>query len=171
MACSDLTAGIGLQCKDSIGGLQKLYFFNNLEDAFTITGSEATGINILLTQAFEFDIQGDNHILEQNVVSSQENFTTVNTQTLTFRLAQMDAVKHATLSLLLKGRPMAVVRDRNDQYHACGLLKGFDFTDTATSGQAMGDFNGYQLVGTSMTGDYAPILNAATVTAFLALVV
>ena len=171
MACSDITQGIGLECKNNLGGNQKLYIFNHLEDAFTIVNGEATAINPLLTEAFEFDIKGDGHILEQNVVSDRNTYTTVNTQTLTVLLGRIDAVKNATLNFLIDGFPMAVIRDRNDNYHAVGLLDGIDFTNVATTGGAKTDFNGYTLTGTSIVKDLAPILDSATVTAFLALVV
>jgi hypothetical protein len=170
MACSDILQGIGRQCKTLIGGNQKLYIFNNLEDPFTIVDGEATAINPLLTEAFEFDIIGDGHILEQNQVSDRNTFTTVNTQTLTALLGGIDATKNATLNLLVKGYPMAVIRDRNDNYHAVGIVDGIDFTNVATTGGAKTDFNGYTLTGVSITKDLAPILDSATVTAFLALV-
>lgn len=171
MACSDITQGIGLECKGNLGGNQKLYIFNYLEDAFTVVNGEATAINPLLTEAFEFDIKGDGHILEQNVVSDRNTYTTVNTQTLTALLGRIDATKNATLKFLIDGFPMAVIRDRNENYHAVGLLDGIDFTNVATTGGAKTDFNGYTLTGVSIVKDLAPILDQATVTAFLALVV
>lgn len=171
MACSDITQGIGLECKNNLGGIQKIYIFNYLEDAFTIVNGEATGINVLLTEAFEFDVKGDGHILEQNQISDRNTNTTVNTQTITALLGKIDVTKNATLNLLVKGYPMAVIRDRNDNFHAVGLDDGIDFTNVATTGGAKTDFNGYTLTGVATTKDLAPILDSATVIAFLALVV
>lgn len=171
MACSDITQGIGLECKNNLGGNQKLYLFNYLEDPFTVVDGEATAINPSLTAAYEFDIKGDGHILEQSQASDRNTYTTVNTQTLTVLLGRIDATKNATLNLLIPSFPMAVIRDRNDNYHAVGILDGIDFTNVATTGGAKADFNGYTLTGTAMTKDLAPILDSDTVTAFLALVV
>jgi len=176
MACSDITQGIGRQCNKTLGGVQKIYIFNNLEDPFTISadGSEATAMNILLTQSFEFDVTGVGNILEQNVVSSRDTFTSVNTQTITALLGGMSATKHATLNFLVQSRAMAVIKDRNSNYHAVGigqdLNEGIDFNNVATTGGAQSDFNGYTLTGTSIVKDLAPILDSATVTAFLATV-
>lgn len=170
MACSDITQGIGKQCKEGIGGVQKLYLFNHLEEAFTITGIEATAINPLLTVAYEFDVIGDGNILEQSHVGDRNTFTSVNTQTLTALLGVMDATKHATLQFLVEGYPMGVVRDRNGLFHAIGLDDGIDFTNVANTGGAKTDFNGYTLTGVSTTRTLAPLLDSATQTAFLALV-
>lgn len=174
MACSDITQGIGKQCKTSVGGVQKLYLFNHIEDPFTLSanGLEATGINVLLTQAFEFDVIGDGNILEQSHAGDRNTFTSVNTQTLTALLGVMDATKHATLQFLVEGYPMGVVRDRNGLFHAIGIDNndGIDFTNVANTGGAKTDFNGYTLTGVSTSRTLAPLLDSATQTAFLALV-
>jgi|GEM_PF-3523880 len=175
MACSDITQGIGKQCTNTLGGVQKIYIFNHLEDPFTISsdGSEATAMNILLTQSFEFEIFGPGNILNQDIPDN-DNFTKVNTQTITLLLPRMSASKHATINLLIESRPMAVVKDRNGEYHAVGiginLNEGIKFGSVLTTGGAQGDFNGYTLTGTSIVKDLAPILDSATVTAFLATV-
>lgn len=169
MAC-DITSGRAKVCKDSIGGNSKLYMFNYLEDAFTITGGLATAINPSLTEVFEYELEGDGNTLVQNMVSDRQNGTTVNTQTLTVILKQMDAVTSAEMNIVAKGYPMAVVKDRNGKYHAIGLQDGIDFTVDAVTGGAKTDLNGYTLTGVATTGSLAPILDSATITAFLALV-
>lgn len=169
MAC-DITSGRAKVCKDSIGGNSKLYMFNYLEDAFTITGGLATAINPSLTDVFEYELEGDGNTLVQNMVSDRQTGTTVNTQTLTVVLKQMDATTSAEMNIVAKGYPMAVVKDRNGKYHAIGLQDGIDFTVDAVTGGAKTDLNGYTLTGVATTGSLAPILDPATITAFLALV-
>ncbi len=169
MACL-ITSGRAKVCKDSIGGNSKLYLFNYLEDAFTITGGQATAINPALTEVFEYELEGDGNTLVQNMVSDRQNGTTINTQTLTVVLKQMDATTSAEMNIVAKGYPMAVVKDRNGKYHAIGLYDGIDFTVDAVTGGAKTDLNGYTLTGVATTGSLAPILDSATVTAFLALV-
>ena len=170
MATCDITSGRAKVCKDSIGGNSKLYMFNYLEDAFTITGGLATAINPSLTDVFEYELEGDGNTLVQNMVSDRQNGTTVNTQTLTIVLKQMDATTSAQMNIIAKGYPMAVVKDRNGKYHAIGLQDGIDFTVDAVTGGAKTDLNGYTLTGVATTGSLAPILDPATITAFLALV-
>lgn len=170
MATCDITSGRAKVCKDSIGGNSKLYMFNYLEDAFTITGGQATAINPSLTEVFEYELEGDGNTLVQNMVSDRQTGTTVNTQTLTVILKQMDATTSAEMNIVAKGYPMAVVKDRTGKYHAIGLMDGIDFTVDASTGGAKTDLNGYTLTGVATTGSLAPILDSATVTAFLALV-
>ena len=58
MACN-ITAGRLKVCKDSVGGSKKAFIFNYVEDAFTVVAGVATAINPLLTQVFEFELEGD----------------------------------------------------------------------------------------------------------------
>lgn len=171
MACtSDITSGRGRVCKNSLGGNSELYIFNYVEDPFTVLNGEATAINVLLTEAFRFEIEGDGNTLTENFVGERQNGTSVNTQTLVTILKKQDAVTSAELNLLIKGFPQAVVKDRNGVYHALGIDDGIDFTVDATTGGAKTDLNGYTLTGVSTTGDLSPKLDSATITAFLALV-
>jgi len=168
MAC-DITKGRARVCKDSIGGNSKFYPFNYLEDAFTIVAGVATAINPALTIVYAYDLEGDGNTLAQNFVGERANGTSINTQTLTLVLKQMDASTSAEMNLVVKGYPMGVVKDRNGNYHLIGSDDGIDFTVDASTGGAKTDLNGYTLTGVSTTGAIAPILDEATVTAFLAL--
>ncbi len=169
MAC-DLTQGRAKQCKDSIGGTSELYLIDFVEDAFTVVDGEATAINPLVTVAYKYDLIGDTHPFSENQVPNRDNGTTVNTQTTVAQLPKQDADTSASLNIVAKANPVAVVKDRNGIYHAVGIDDGIDFTIDSTTGSAKSDFNGYTLTGTSTTQNLAPKLDSATVTAFLALV-
>jgi hypothetical protein len=169
MAC-DITAGRVKQCKSSLGGLGKLYLFNFVEDPFTVVAGEATGVNPLLTVAYEYELEGDGNNVAETLVSDRNNGTSVNTQTSTIVLKGIDATTSAQMNLLAYGFPMAVVKDRNGIYHAIGIDDGIDFTVAQTSGGAKTELNGYTLTGVSTTGSLSPKLDSATITAFLALV-
>lgn len=169
MAC-DVTAGRDRVCKSSLGGNSILYLFNYLDDAFTVVAGEATAMNVLLTEAFEYELEGDANTLTEDVVTDRNTGTTVNTQTINVVLKSMDADTSAELMLMSKGFPMAVVKDRNGNYHAIGLDDGIDFNVNAATGGAKADMNGYTIVGTSTTGEIGAILDSSTTTAFLAVV-
>ena len=128
-------------------------------------------MNVLLTEAYSFPLEGDGNTLEQSMVSDRNTGTKVNTQTLTVILKNMDASTSAQFNLLSAGYPQAVVVDRNGNHHAIGLDDGIDFTIVASSGGAKTDLNGYTLTGVSTVSDLAPILDESTVTAFEAIVV
>lgn len=167
MAC-DITVGRAQVCKDGLGGQSTLYLYNGLEDAFTILAGEATAMNVLLTAAFAFPLEGDGNTLEQSMVGDRNTGSKVNTQTLTTVLKKMDAATNAQFNLLVAGYPQAIVEDRNGNFIALGLDDGIDFTVVASTGGAKTDMNGYTLTGVATTKDLAPFLDSATQTAFLA---
>lgn len=169
MAC-DITSGRLRACKDALGGLGSLYFFNYVENPFTVTNGVATAINPLLTEVFEYQLEGDGNNVVESLVPDRNTGTTVNTQTITAVLKKIDAESATQLNLLAHGFPMAVVRDRNGIYHAIGIDDGIDFTVEQSTGGAKNELNGFTLTGVSTTGSLSPKLDATTVTAFLALV-
>ena len=118
MAC-DITIGRDRACKDGLGGNSTLYLYNELADAFTVENGEATEMNVLLTAAFAFPLEGDGNTLEQSMVSDRNTGTKVNTQTLTVMLKNMDAATSAEFNLLAAGYPQAVVVDRNECIAYC----------------------------------------------------
>lgn len=169
MACN-ATQGRARVCKESIGGNGKAYFYNSLEDPFTIVNGEATAINAGLTVVYEYELEGDLNTLIENLVSDRNTGTTINTQTLVMTLKKIDAATSAEMNLLAKSYPQAVVKDRNGVYHAIGIDDGIDFTIDQMTGGAKTDLNGYTLTGVSTTGSLSPKLDSDTITAFLALV-
>jgi hypothetical protein len=169
MAC-DLTTGRLKVCKQSLGGLGKLFLFNFVENPFTFASGIVTAINPSLTTVFEYELEGDGNNVAESLASDRNSGTSVNTQTLTFVLKQINATTSAQMNLLAYGFPMAVVKDRNGVYHALGIEDGIDFTVAQTTGGAKGELNGYTLTGVATTGSLSPKLDGTTVTAFLALV-
>lgn len=170
MAC-DITAGRARACKNKLGGLAKLFLFNEIENPFTVLNGVATAINPLLTAVYEYEIEGDGNNVAESLVSDRNTGTSVNTQTSTIVLKGIDATTSAQMNVLAYGFPMAVVRDRNGVYHAIGIDDGIDFTVAQSTGGAKTELNGYTLTGVSTTGDLSPKLDPATITAFLELVV
>lgn len=169
MAC-DITAGRLKSCKNSLGGMSKLYLFNFLEDPFTVTNGVATAINPLLTTVYEYELEGDGNNVSESLVPDRNTGTSVNTQTTTVVLKKIDATTSAQMNIIAHGYPMAVVKDRNGIFHAVGIDDGIDFTVVQSTGGAKTELNGYTLTGVSTTGELSPKLDEATVTAFLALV-
>ena len=169
MSC-DIASGRLRQCKNSQGGLDRLFLLNFVEDAFTVASGVATAINPLVTAVYEYEIDGDTHNFTEDFISARNEGTSVNTQTLTAMLKQMDATTSASLNVLVKGRTLAVAKDRNGVYSVLGFDDGMDFSVNTSTGSAKTDMNGYTLTGTATTKDLAPQLDSTTITAFLALV-
>jgi len=168
MAC-DITAGRVKACKQNLGGVGRVFLFNYVADPFTVASGVATAINPLLTEVFEYEVEGDGNNIVENFVSDRNTGTSVNTQTSTINLKKIDATTSAQLNLLTYGFPMMVIKDRNGIYHAIGIDDGIDFTVSQNTGGAKTEMNGYVLTGVSTTGALSPKLDSSTVTAFLAL--
>lgn len=169
MAC-DITQGRRKACKNSIAGVGNVFFINFVENPFTVVNGVATAINPLITEVFKYELVGNTNSLAQSQVSDSTAGTAVNTQTLTLALNKITAEDNNQINLLTYGYPIAVVQDRNNNYHAVGITNGIDFTAAPTTGAAQADFNGYNLTGIATENQLAPILNEATVTALQALV-
>jgi len=168
MAC-DITSGRVKPCKQSLGGLGKLYLFNFVEDPFTYANGIVSAINPALTSVFEYELEGDGNNVAESLVSDRNTGTSVNTQTITVVLKGIDAVTSAQMNLLAYGFPMAVVKDRNGIFHAIGIDDGIDFTVAQSTGGAKTEMNGYTLTGVSTTGSLSPKLDSGSTSAFLAL--
>jgi hypothetical protein len=166
----DITAGRTRPCKNSLGGLGKLFLFNFIENPFTYANGIVTAINEELTEVFEYELEGDGNNVVETLTPDRNTGTTVNTQVITTVLKKIDATTSAQMNLLATGFPMAVVKDRNGVYHAIGIDDGIDFVVAQATGGAKTEMNGYTLTGTSTTGTLSPKLDATTVTAFLELV-
>lgn len=170
MACA-LTSGRTEPCKDSQGGIKAAYFIDYIEDAFTVSAGEATGINGSITDAFKYELRSNNNTLSESLVSDRNTGVTLNTQTLELRLKKQDAATSAQILLMAKARPIIVVQGYDTLYRVVGHTEGCDLTGSnIQSGGAKTDFNGYDLTFTSEEVMLSPILDSTTVTALLALV-
>lgn len=169
MACA-ITTGRSEPCKDAIGGIKAFYTIEWLEDSFTVSGGEATALNGSVTAAFEWDLLSDNNNFEESGVGDTNNGTFVVTQTLNASLKKQDKDTAAELALVLKNRPVIVVKFRDGSYKVMGRSDGTRAEAVAVSGGAKADFNGYNLTITAEETDFAPTLDSSTVTAFEAVI-
>lgn len=172
MSC-DISAGRLRTCDNLQGGIEEIYFFNYIDNAFTVVANIATALNLGAGESFyKYEIQGDGNTLTESNVADKKTGNKVNTLTLVTQLKQVNSASNVELDKLLEGRNSAVYRDSNDQYRWVAI-KGFNVTSTAelVTGGAKTDFNGYNVTLVAEQKGYSPSLDAATVTAMLAKVV
>jgi len=150
MAC-DLTAGRQEVCKESVGGLQAVYFINFVSGS-TFTRSndgEVTGDFSGLT-AYKYELKGTSAYTE-TVNSSRENGTTFFSQELTLNLKKLTNEMTTELKTLAYGRPQIVVHTNAGDALLVGQDRGADLTaGTIQTGGGLGDLYGYSV---SMTGE------------------
>jgi len=147
MAC-DITLGRIVPCKDSVGGLDAVYFVNNGDATgytYDVTDTDMIATVTGTPTAFKWDLKGTS-TFEQSINSSIETGTTFFEQTLTLNFNKLDVATHKQIKLLAFGQPNVIVRDNNGNYFLAGLEFGMDVTGgSIATGGAMGDMSGYTL--------------------------
>jgi hypothetical protein len=152
MAC-DLSLGRIEPCKDSVGGLNAIYFVN-FGDLGAIT-YDTTNTDVIdaiagTPSAYKYDIKGTS-TFTQNIQSDRATGTTAFEQVLEITLKKLSVADHKELKLLAYGRPHVIVEDYNGNYFLAGLEHGCDVTGgTIVTGGAMNELSGYTLTLTGM---------------------
>ena len=152
MSC-DIANGRLEPCKDSVGGINAVYFVNYGDlGAITYDATDADVIDSVAgtPSAYKFDVRGSSTYTE-NIQSSRENGTTAFGQVLELSLKKLTKEDHNTIKLLSFGRPHIIIEDNNGNLLLSGLEHGADVTGgTVVTGGAMGDMSGYTLSFTGM---------------------
>ena len=170
----DILNGRLEQCKDSVSGLDSIYFINfgsynpdpspSGDVTYSINAGEEDLITAIngVSSVYKYELKGANSF-ETTINSSRENGTTFFEQTLTVQFKRQDAVTHKNIKMLAYGRPNVIVRTRGNQFFLAGLQFGMDVSaGTISSGTAMGDFNGYGLTFQGMEMSPANFLDCTT---------
>jgi hypothetical protein len=162
MACL-LTAGRKVPCKDVVGGVKEIYFFNYGTITTTFDGTNTDVIDTLGdVTCFNYELKG-NSSFEQTITASRENGTTFFEQTLNLTLTKLTVQDHKELKLLAFNRPHVVIVDYNSNAFMMGLEHGADVSGgTIVTGAAMGDLSGYTLTLTAQELQPANFLEGAT---------
>ena len=165
MSC-DIANGRLEPCKDSVGGINAVYFVN-YGDITSIT-YDATNTDVIdavagSPSAYKFDVRG-NSTYTENIQSSRENGTTAFEQVLELTLKKLTKEDHKTIKILSFGRPNILIEDNNGNVFLAGAEYGVDVTGgTIVTGGAMGDMSGYTLSFTGMEKAPANFINVAVV--------
>lgn len=147
MACT-LNKGRLEPCKDSVGGIQAVYFvdFGTLgTPTYSTDSDEITAFSEATITAFKYVVKG-NSSLEQTITSSRENGTTFYDQITNLTFKKLSPQSHDELALIAVARPHVIVEDNNGNAFITGLEFGADVNGgTVVTGAAMGDLSGYTL--------------------------
>lgn len=148
MSCA-LTTSISQGCKDSVGGIKRIYV-TELANKATLTkvSGVVTAFTLASTKRFwVYDFEKETAEATETITTSQDNGTTFYAQEVKIRLNKRDTVKRNEIKLLAVNNCMVIVLDKNGVYWLCGEDGGLSLmTSTSPLGKAMGDFNGFDLV-------------------------
>ena len=125
MSCN-ITAGRNEVCKDSVGGIQGVYFINYETGSFSKNGSGE--INSLSgSTAYFYELKGTSTYTE-TVNSSRENGTTFFSQETVVNLKKLTNEMTTQLKLLAYGRPQILVWTNSGDTLLAGEVHGNDLT-------------------------------------------
>lgn len=156
MACN-LTSGWSIDCKDSQGGIVKIFIANGPVVSFTETAGVITAISdaggtLGPADFFEFEVPKQTSSLTETVNASTENGTVFYQQDLILVFNKMEASKRNQILLMAQNEDLIVVaKDGNGKYWSVGISRGASLTaGSLTSGTAYGDRNGGELTLTGL---------------------
>jgi hypothetical protein len=176
MACN-LSAGRNEVCKESVGGLQGVYFINYTTGSFVKNANGQITALPLSQSLYYYELKGTSALTEA-VNSSRENGTTFFSQELTLNLKKLTNEMSTQLKLMAYGRPQILVWTNNGDTLLVGEQHGADVTaGTIQTGGGLGDLYGYSVTFTgqetlptsfisgSTTGSAIPssVLNGGTI--------
>lgn len=143
MACL-ITAGREEVCKESIGGLQAVYFLNYSTGSFD-KNTDGEIDDLAGYTVYKYELKGTSAYTE-TVNSSRENGTTFFSQELTINLKKLTNEMTTQLKLLAYGRPQIIVHTKNGEALMVGEVEGADLTaGTIQTGAGLGDLYGYSI--------------------------
>jgi len=153
--CDFITGGRTEPCKDSVGGIDSVYFLDRDSiESFTIDSNgiltDVVSVGYANPTVFKYQVRG-NSTYTENIQSSRENGTTVFEQVLELTFKKLTKEDHLDVKKLAFSRPYIIIVDNNENAFLAGAEFGIDVTGgTIVTGGAMADMSGYTLTFTGM---------------------
>lgn len=159
MACSSITLkGIGLGCKDNMGGIKEVYLIKEDDVTVTLDVAKAEVASIEVADGASFKTykfrKGTSSMT--STMSTDEAAGTMSVQTdLALQFSKMETGKRLEIQAMCMDSLKGIVLDSNGRY----WLLGYDFpitasAATANSGTAFGDFSGYNVTLTDNSKEF-----------------
>jgi hypothetical protein len=164
MACDFITDGRLEPCKDSVGGINAVYFVDFGSAGFVYDTANTDVIESVTgsPSAYKYEVRG-NSTYTENIQSSRENGTTAFEQVLELTLKKLTKEDHKAIKLLSFNRPHIIIEDNNGNAFVSGVEYGADVTGgTVVTGGAMADMSGYTLSFTGMEKTPAKFIEVAS---------
>lgn len=158
MACNSIAlAGIGLGCKNHLGGLKEVYLIKE-DDIESVVATEGTISAITLAEGASFKTYKFRKGTSQmtSTMTTDEAAGTLSVQTdLALQFSTMDTAKRLEIMAMCMDSMKAIVLDSNGKY----WFLGYDFPISASAatgqtGTAFADFGGYNITLTDNSKEF-----------------
>lgn len=158
MACGSITlAGIGLGCKDNMGGIKEVYLIKEDEvESIEVTEGAVSAITIKEEASFKTYRFRKGTSSFTSTMTTDEAAGTLSVQTdLSLQFTKMETSKRLEIMAMCMDSLKGIVLDSNSKY----WLLGYDFPISATAatgqtGTAFGDFGGYNVTLTDNSKEF-----------------
>ncbi len=177
MSCTSYTlSGLNAGCKDSVGGVAKVWLADSDSVTWTIAIDPSTNENTTIkpdsTSAFKvFKLRRGAASMTSNLqVNDNNNYFQTD---LAMNFAKMETRKRLEVMAILMGQTCGIVKDNNGRYWALGNDKPLEATaGTGETGTAASDANQYTVsIQDESTELPYEIVDASTITALEAITV
>ena len=158
MACNSITlAGIGLGCKDNMGGIKEVYLIK-ADDITKVEATEGQISALTLAESASFKTYKFRKGTSQmtSTMNTDEAAGTLSVQTdLALQFSKMETAKRLEIMAMCMDSMKAIVLDSNGKY----WFLGYDFPVTASAatgqtGTNFGDFGGYNVTLTDNSKEF-----------------
>jgi len=169
MSCN-LSSGFSLGCRDSLGGLQKVFLATwDADTVYGFTGS----CNIIdsftpPSSFYTFEQELETASFVQNGQFSTENATSFYEQILEITIQKLDACNREQIKVLGQGVWRVIILDQRGQYWLMGAQNPVRVTSaTPQLGKAFGDLNGAVITFTGKEPEPAYNLSTSVIQSLL----
>ena len=155
MAC-ELTKGRGLDCKNVMGGVKRMYVCTLADASFDITSTAGQLEDLVIAASiggnnlYQYDLPRGTASLTETITGSTENGTVFYEPSVNIKLHALTVADRNELKLLAQNRLLIFcelqqkLANGHNVIVGVGLENGLDLTaGTEASGVAAGDMNGY----------------------------
>lgn len=142
-----LTTSFALDCKEAVGGIEKIYITELANKATISPTGEITAFTLASgKQFFEYDLREETGSFTQAITQSNTNGTLFYEQTAVASLDPLESDRINEIHLVAKNDVMIIVKDSNGRYWLMGENTGaYISAGSMLTGQAKGDKSGFDL--------------------------
>ena len=168
MACN-LTAGYSTACKDESGGIKKVYLTEFSNVTYTLLDGEITAISMANgTRFWGWNLEHEVSSAQSVMTMTRANGTIMTDETINMILNDNLKETRNQIMLLAQNDLFAIVEMTNGTFEAYGLTAGVTLaTDTRSTGVALGDRNGNEIVLAGREKQLPPLVDSTIIAALV----
>ena len=169
MACEVISGFNNGSACDSQAGVKQWYVASTANIvSMAVTAGAVTAVTMVATKKFyAITLDMQQSFFNDQAIGSRENASYAREHSATMKLAGNTASDIVALEDMGRGRVTLIAALQDGTYEVLGLTNGMKMLENRTSGQAMEDFNGNELVFSGKEPSKAPKIAIGVITPLL----